>query len=130
MSAAVVLVRNEFAVPSQQGFRRDNGCQFRQDLSCEQPGFAGQTATLIVGEAKPPVAELSTQDSIFLVQILESRIVVADSSIPQRQSIENVTDPTSSASFQHLSSQLARHTFKLFEFLDISGKSLKEQNLS
>ena len=58
-------------MPAQQCLRRDNGCQFRQHPSSEPPGFGRQTATLVVGEAKPPIAELFAKDSIFLLQILD-----------------------------------------------------------
>jgi hypothetical protein len=47
------------------------GCQFRQQPSSEQPGFFRQTATLVVGEAKPPIAKLFAKDSIFLLQIID-----------------------------------------------------------
>jgi hypothetical protein len=47
-----------------------NSCYFRQHLSAEQPGFGGQTASLVVRETKPPGAELGTKDSVFLAQIL------------------------------------------------------------
>jgi hypothetical protein len=64
--ATVVLVRDQPPVPAQQGLRRDNGCDFRQHLSSEQPGFGCKAATLVVGEAKPPAADLSTKYSVFL----------------------------------------------------------------
>jgi hypothetical protein len=39
--------------------------------SSEPPGFGRQTATLVVGEAKPQIAKLFAKDSIFLLQILD-----------------------------------------------------------
>ena len=68
---AVVLVRDPFPVPAQQGLRRDNRCQFRQHPSSKPLGFGRETATLVVGEAKPVAAELSAKDSIFRLSILD-----------------------------------------------------------
>jgi hypothetical protein len=64
----VIFAGDEFAVAAQQCLRRDNRCHFRQHPSSEQPGFGGPAATLIVGQAKPPTAELSPQNSVLLAQ--------------------------------------------------------------
>ena len=56
---------DQFPVPAEQCLRGHDGCHFRQHLSSEQPGFDCQTAALIVGEAKPSAAKLSTKDSVF-----------------------------------------------------------------
>ena len=63
------LVSYLLAVPSQQGFRRDNRCQFLKRFPSDEPGFGRHAATLVVGEAKPPAAELGAKDSIFLAQV-------------------------------------------------------------
>ncbi len=74
--ATVIFAGDEFAVPAQQCLRRDNRCYFRQHFSSESPGFGGQAATLVVGQAKPPAAELSPQDSVLLPQILDGMLLL------------------------------------------------------
>ena len=53
LGSAVILVGNEFAVPSQQCVRCNDIVNFVQCSTADKFGFCCQTATLIVGKSKP-----------------------------------------------------------------------------
>jgi hypothetical protein len=58
-------------MPLQQSLRCDNHRPFGQLLSSEQAGLRRQTATLVVGEANSPVAELRAKHSVLFAQVLD-----------------------------------------------------------
>jgi hypothetical protein len=126
----VILVRDEFPVPCQQGLRSYDGGHFCQQPSSQRPGSDGQTAALIVGEAKPPRAELTAKDSVFLPQILNGVLLplIHPSGNGQEQKAERVqclrhrlsslTSHTSSV----LHTDCFGHAFNQFRFLDNTGR--------
>jgi hypothetical protein len=116
-------------VPSQYGLRRHDGGHFCQHPSSQQPGSDGQTAALVVGEAKPSAAELSTKDSVFLPQMLDGvlLLLIHPSGNSQEKKAERVQR------LRHRFSSLTSHTraafhadrfghaVNQFQFLDITG---------
>ena len=50
--AAVVLLRDQAAVPGQQSLGRHNSPQFDQQLASEAFGLGGQPAALVINEAQ------------------------------------------------------------------------------
>ena len=113
-------------MPCQQGLRSYDGGHFCQQPSSQRPGSDGQTAALIVGEAKPPRAELTAKDSVFLPQILNGVLLplIHPSGNGQEQKAERVQclRHRLSSLTSHTSSVLLTdcfgHAFSQFQFLD------------
>ena len=70
-AAPVVLLGDQLAVPGEQGLRRHDGSDFREDGPSQPFGLGGQPAPLIVCEARTLAAELFPEDSIFFAQVLD-----------------------------------------------------------
>src|SRR3954447_19710210 len=69
MGSSVVLLGDQFPVPSHQGFRRDNAGDFGQNLSSQRFGLYGQSPALIVIEAHAPTTELFAKHPILLAKV-------------------------------------------------------------
>ena len=70
-------------MPLQQVSGCDNRRYFGQPLSSEQAGLRRQTATLVVGEANSPVAELRAKHPVLFATSIRLRFLAADSFIRQ-----------------------------------------------
>src|SRR5215813_11370760 len=69
MGSSVVLLGDQFPVPSQQGLRRDNAGDLGKSLSSQRFGLNGQPPALIVIEAHPLATELFSQHPILFAEI-------------------------------------------------------------
>jgi hypothetical protein len=116
-------------VPAEQRLWCHDGCHFGQHLCSEQPGLYCQTAALIIGEAKPSAAKLSTKDSVFLPQILDCVLLLLIHPAGNREEQKAERIQCSRHRFSSLtpltcavvdSSCFAR-AFNQFQFLDITG---------
>src|SRR4030095_15823394 len=58
LGTAVILLGNEFAVPGQQGVRRNKVGNVIQYSTPDQFGFRRQASTLIIGKPEPTSTEL------------------------------------------------------------------------
>jgi hypothetical protein len=58
-------------MPGQQRFGRDHDRYLSQQLSSESFRLGCQAATLPIGEPKPPVSDLGTEDSILFPQVID-----------------------------------------------------------
>ena len=68
--AAVVLGRDELAVPGKQRFGSDDGCYLGQSTATKRLGANRESTTLIVGETKTMTAELLSEDAILFRQVV------------------------------------------------------------
>jgi hypothetical protein len=70
MGSSIVLLGDQFPMPSQQGLRRDNGGDLGQNLPPQAFGPDGQSPALIVIEAQSPSTELLAQNPVFLAKVV------------------------------------------------------------
>jgi hypothetical protein len=63
-------------MPRQERFWRDDPGDFLEDAAAQALGLCSQTAALIVGEAKSPVAQLLPQDSVLLAEVVDCALLV------------------------------------------------------
>jgi hypothetical protein len=73
MGSSIVLLGDQFPMPSKQGLRRDNGGDLGQDLAPQRFGPNGQSAALIVIEANSPATELFSKNPILLMQLVNNQ---------------------------------------------------------
>ena len=75
--AAVVLLRDESSIPTQDRVRGDDTSRMDQDPSPELLPPDGETASLSVGQAERTAAQLFAQDSILLTEIVDQILLAA-----------------------------------------------------
>ncbi len=66
---AVELLGDQAAMPGENGLRRDDGCNLREDLAAEPLTDLGQFSTFSVAELET-AADLSTQNAILRGEVL------------------------------------------------------------
>jgi len=57
-------------MPCEQSFRSDDCGDLRQNLTSEPLGFGGKPTSLVIRKTEPTIAELFTQNAIFLNEVL------------------------------------------------------------
>jgi hypothetical protein len=71
MVTAVVLLRNQFPMPGQQGLRRHEGSDLGQKSPSQSPSLGSQAATLVVIQPKPLTAELLAENAILFAEVFD-----------------------------------------------------------
>src|SRR5215471_11956133 len=77
LSNALLKVQG-LQVPLQERIRRDDPGDFLEDSSTQSLRLRGQAPTLIVGEAKAPVAQLLPEHAILLAQVVDCELLLWD----------------------------------------------------
>ena len=104
-SCAGHSIGDEFPVPSQKRLGRDNGCQLRKHLVPSSRALVCEAATLVIRKSKPAVAELSTEDSVLLAQVLDRALLPLIHPSGDGHEHKSGTDPRLQQSFCRLPSQ-------------------------
>src|SRR5215469_13755802 len=73
MGSSVVLLGDQFPVPSQQGLRRDNAGDLGKDLPPQPFGLYGSSPALIVIQAQSPAIELLAKNSVLLAKVVNDQ---------------------------------------------------------
>jgi hypothetical protein len=71
LGSAVVLLRDELAIPAQDRVGRDQPGELFQGASADGSALRSEPATLGVAEAQVSVAELLAQHAVLLLEVLE-----------------------------------------------------------
>jgi len=69
--APIIIFGNQFSVPSQQCFRRNDRRDLRQHLATNLLRLSRQTPALIVIEHEASIANLFSKDPVFFHQVLD-----------------------------------------------------------
>ncbi len=67
----VPLSRDELAVPSEDGVRRDNGRDLSEDFSTKGLSFYRKLSSLVVGQARSPTAVQVFEDALLFDQVVD-----------------------------------------------------------
>ena len=70
-ATAVVLLRDQVAMPPQEGVGRDEGLEVPERPATQGLGFRGQAATLRIGEPQSPRSQLLAQDAVFFLEVVD-----------------------------------------------------------
>jgi len=73
--AAIIFIGDQFSMPRQQRFRRDNRGDLCEDFPSESYSFRRKPSSLIVSKSKTPTTDLLPQDTIFLNQIFNDLLL-------------------------------------------------------
>jgi hypothetical protein len=88
-------------MPSQQRFWQDYGRDFPKNLSPEPLRLDRQTSTLIVVQTQAPVAQLLSEYSVFLPQVIDRVPLLLNPAIRRPKSPTTGTDRRSGTLRQH-----------------------------
>ena len=77
MGTAVVLLRDQSPVPTQNRVGRDDACHLSQRSAAELPAAHREPSALRVSQPKRPTANLLAEDSILLSQIVDQILLMA-----------------------------------------------------
>jgi hypothetical protein len=76
ITTAIVLLRNQPAMPCQQRLRRYYRCDLRQPFRSKNFGFDRQVTLLVVGESHAAMADLLSKNTIFFHQISDGMLLM------------------------------------------------------
>jgi hypothetical protein len=77
--AAVILLRNQFPVPGQQGFWRHEGSDLGQESPSQSFRLGSQAATLFVIQPKPLITKLLAENAILFAEVFDHAVAVGSS---------------------------------------------------
>jgi hypothetical protein len=75
--AAIVLGRNEVAIPSQERIGCDNGGDLGQRFSTQSLGLDGEPAALILREPESFAAKLGSEHTVLLLEVVDHGMLIA-----------------------------------------------------
>jgi len=71
------LLGNELPVPTKDGVRRDERCDFCEGASPDGLAADRESATLIVGQPESSASELLLEDPILLAEVIDDGVLLA-----------------------------------------------------
>ena len=70
------LLCNQLPVPAKDGVWRDDRCDFGKGASSDGLAPHGKPSALMIGQSEPSAAELLLENTVFLLEVLDDRILL------------------------------------------------------
>jgi len=88
---AVVLLRHEPPIPSEDGVRRDDPGDLAEHLAAQQLALHGKAPALFVGQARPTATKLLSEDAVLFEQVVDGLLLLAvdPAGEHQQEEVEN-----------------------------------------